>query len=48
MYNLKVILLELPGFETTFQGSLHNHVSPMAIQALNKELREFWYIKEVP
>ncbi|RAH47815.1 cytochrome P450 monooxygenase ftmG [Aspergillus brunneoviolaceus CBS 621.78] len=33
-----VILLELPGFETAFQGSLHNHVSPIAIQALNKEL----------
>ncbi|KAI2791646.1 Cytochrome monooxygenase roqO [Penicillium oxalicum] len=33
-----VILLELPGFETSFQGSLHNHVSPIAVQALNKEL----------
>lgn len=33
-----VILLELPGFETMFQGSLHNHVSPTAIHAMNREL----------
>ncbi|KAJ5563148.1 cytochrome P450 [Penicillium sp. DV-2018c] len=33
-----VILLELRGFETRSQNSLHNHVSPIAIQALNKEL----------
>ncbi|PYH78666.1 cytochrome P450 [Aspergillus uvarum CBS 121591] len=33
-----VILLELPGFETKLKGSLHNHVSPIAIQALNKKL----------
>ncbi|KAJ5300310.1 uncharacterized protein N7443_005312 [Penicillium atrosanguineum] len=33
-----VILLELPGFETMFQGSLHNHVSPVAVWALNREL----------
>ncbi|KAJ5365912.1 hypothetical protein N7517_008798 [Penicillium concentricum] len=33
-----VILLELPGFETMFQGSLHNHVSATAIHAMNREL----------
>ncbi|CAP96442.1 Fumitremorgin C monooxygenase [Penicillium chrysogenum] len=33
-----VILLELPGLETMFQGSLHNHVSPTAIHAMNREL----------
>ncbi|KAF7181290.1 hypothetical protein CNMCM7691_000508 [Aspergillus felis] len=33
-----VILLELPGFETLGQGSLHNHVSTPAINAMNREL----------
>ncbi|KAJ5165582.1 uncharacterized protein N7500_007412 [Penicillium coprophilum] len=33
-----VILLELLGFETMFQGSLHNHVSATAIHAMNREL----------
>lgn len=31
-------MLELPGLETMFQGSLHNHVSPTAIHAMNREL----------
>ncbi|KAL4734144.1 Fumitremorgin C monooxygenase [Aspergillus similis] len=33
-----VLLVDLPGFESMFQGSLHNHVSPIAVRALNREL----------
>ncbi|CEO58427.1 hypothetical protein PMG11_03152 [Penicillium brasilianum] len=33
-----VLLVDIPGFETMFQGSLHNHVSPIAIRAMNREL----------
>ncbi|KAM4058378.1 cytochrome p450 [Hirsutella rhossiliensis] len=33
-----VLLVDLPGFETMFQGSLHNQVPPVAVRALNKEL----------
>ncbi|KAF7591926.1 hypothetical protein BBP40_000897 [Aspergillus hancockii] len=33
-----VLLVDLPGLETMFQGSLHNQVPPMAVRALNKEL----------
>ncbi|EDP49182.1 hypothetical protein KXX16_003034 [Aspergillus fumigatus] len=33
-----VLLVDLPGLESMFQGSLHNQVPPMAVRALNKEL----------
>ncbi|KAI9370288.1 Fumitremorgin C monooxygenase [Aspergillus egyptiacus] len=33
-----VLLVELPGFESWFQGDLHNHVAPFAVRALNREL----------